>query len=230
MRLLARFNHRLAWLRIIIHHAGLSISVAGLILILLVPPALPAWPKPLPVIPLPGIALFWAVALLLANHALNLRKGLFRRIGIVTFRRSIAIAFGTLFTCLFVFLIVGPAQLLGRLAYGLGRCPNAEIVFRKLEIALRHHGIARRLRVASELHVFFGNGLSRAANLHVWPVAFINPVQGVSAAIILVASAATWPAVIATAIAVLVVVIVLALTRPVSVIKIQVITPANMPP
>lgn len=98
---------------------------------------------------------------------------------------------------------------------------HAEIMFGELVIAFGHHVIARRMRIASELHVFFGNGLRRATHLYVRPVAFIDPVDGVAAATMLAAATAGSP-IVATAVTL--VVVILALTM--RIIKIQDITTA----
>jgi hypothetical protein len=97
----------------------------------------------------------------------------------------------------------------------------------KLAIALGHDIVAGRLRIAAKLHVFLGNCLRRAAHLNVGAVAFINPVDRVAAAAIVVsaASAATArPAVIAATAAL---VVVLTLTCTVSIIEVQIITAAE---
>ena len=92
-----------------------------------------------------------------------------------------------------------------------------------------HHlpeGCANEYGIAPKLHVLLGNRLCRAAHLHVRPIAFINPVGGVSAGAIAVTAASTTarPAIIATAAAL---VVVLSLTCAMSVIEVQIITSAN---
>jgi len=42
-----------------------------------------------------------------------------------------------------------------------------EIMFGVLEITLRHHGIARGLRIACQLEIFFTYVLRSTANLHI---------------------------------------------------------------
>ena len=81
---------------------------------------------------------------------------------------------------------------LGLLLRLLGCCNNAEVMFRMLQIAFCHHGIAGGLRIASKLQIFFRNMMRRSANLHVWPVGFIGPGERIGAfAIIIVAATHT---------------------------------------
>ncbi|SFZ85798.1 hypothetical protein SAMN02983003_2968 [Devosia enhydra] len=85
-------------------------------------------------------------------------------------------------------ILVGPHD-----ALRLGRRDDAEIMFGVLEIILRHHRVARSLRIARQLHVFFGDVGGIAAQLHVRPVAFEAPVQRIEVlapAIVVVAAPA----------------------------------------
>jgi hypothetical protein len=112
-----------------------------------------------------------------------------------------------------VFVSWSPELLLLRhvlLVVGLGRCKNAQIVLSVLVVAFRHHYVARGMGIAGELHVFFGNRLRRAADLHIGSVAFVDAVDGIAAP----ASSPAWTAASSAATrSFVVVVIVLALSH-----------------
>lgn len=76
----------------------------------------------------------------------------------------------------YFFAVLAIAQL-GLLLRGLGGRDDAKIMFGVLQIAFGHHGIARGLRVASQLQIFFSDMLGRATNFHVRAVRFIGPRQ-----------------------------------------------------
>ncbi len=97
---------------------------------------------------------------------------------------AVGFAFCGIAAFFFKILIFRTAQLRCRLAHRLGRGHHPEIMLGKLEIALGHHIVAGGLRIAAKLHVFLGNRLRRAAHLNVRPVALINPVGGIAAAIV----------------------------------------------
>ncbi len=68
---------------------------------------------------------------------------------------------------------------------------DAIVVFGVLEIVLRHHPVAGALRVTGECGVFFGDLLSRSADLHVRAVALVGAGQGIRPlAVVVVATAA----------------------------------------
>jgi hypothetical protein len=58
---------------------------------------------------------------------------------------------------------------------GLGGRDQAEIMFGMLEIALRHDGIARGLRVTGELEIFLSHMMGGAADFHIGAVGLIGP-------------------------------------------------------
>ena len=61
-----------------------------------------------------------------------------------------------------------PLIAVGRLLLGLLRGGDeAEVMFRVLQITLRHDRIARRLRVACQLQVFLADVVRRPPDLHV---------------------------------------------------------------
>ena len=53
----------------------------------------------------------------------------------------------------------------------LGARNDAEIMLGMLEIILRHHGVAARLRIAGELQIFLGDMGRVAAHLHIRTIA-----------------------------------------------------------
>ena len=66
----------------------------------------------------------------------------------------------------------------GSLLLGLlRRRDQPEIMFCMLEIALRHDWIARSLRVARQLEVFFADVVGRSTNFHIGAARFIGPRQ-----------------------------------------------------
>jgi hypothetical protein len=84
-----------------------------------------------------------------------------------------------------ILIAEGPSELLllrhVLLIVGLSGGQYAQIVLGVLIIAFSHYRIPGRLRVTRKLHVFFGNGLSSAADLHVRPIALIDAVDWIAA-------------------------------------------------
>jgi hypothetical protein len=97
-------------------------------------------------------------------------------------------------------LIRAAIVLLVLLVERLGRKHDAEIVLGVLKITLGHDDVARGLGVAAKLEVFVCNRLRSTTDLHVRPVALIDPAQRIATA----AAAPTASAAMAVAVAVLV--------------------------
>ncbi len=90
---------------------------------------------------------------------------------------------GTILVALLVLIVVRAAVLLLHLlVIGLGGEHDAEIVLGELVVALRHDDVARDLGIAAQLEVFVGDGLGGAPDLHVRPVALIDPAQRIATA------------------------------------------------
>ena len=62
------------------------------------------------------------------------------------------------------------------------RRDQAEIMLGMLEIIFRRNRVARGLRVARELKIFFRDVVRGSADLHIRAVGFVNPCQGIVAA------------------------------------------------
>jgi hypothetical protein len=77
---------------------------------------------------------------------------------------------------------------------------DAHIVLGVLVIALRSNGVAAGMRIAGELHVFLGDGLGIAPDLHIRTIRLIGAGQriGCLVAAVVVAATATSVAVAAT--------------------------------
>jgi hypothetical protein len=68
---------------------------------------------------------------------------------------------------------------------------DAIVVFRMLEIILRHHPVAGALRVTGERSVFFGDLLCRSADLHIRAIALVGAGEGIGPlTVVIVATAA----------------------------------------
>jgi hypothetical protein len=68
----------------------------------------------------------------------------------------------------------------------LGRCDQSEIVFGVLIVIFRSYRVACASRIASELHIFFGNMRGGAADLDIRSVRFKDPGHRVLAAAIVI--------------------------------------------
>jgi hypothetical protein len=141
------------------------------------------------------IAALRLLALIAALRGIGLRLALLRRLLILRAlgRRGEAIGHVVVVDL----VVVGALQahrrrLLGRLR----RCDQAEIMLRVLEITLRHHRIARGMRVARELEIFFRDVMRGAADFDVRAVGFIGARERVGA---LAAVAAAHPLVLSRA-------------------------------
>jgi hypothetical protein len=75
----------------------------------------------------------------------------------------------------------------------LRRSHETEIMLSMLEKAFRLHVIARGLRIAAQLEIFFGNALRGATDLHLRAVRFVGAREGIRAFAATIA-AATIPA------------------------------------
>src|SRR5262249_55402415 len=73
----------------------------------------------------------------------------------------------------------------------LRRRDDPEIVFGVLQIGFGQNRVARRLGIASQLHVFLGNMSRRTAHLYVRTIRFIGPAQGVRPLAVAIAAAHT---------------------------------------
>ena len=74
----------------------------------------------------------------------------------------------------------------------LRRRDEPEIMFGMLEIALRRDRIARSLRVARQLEVFFADVVGRSTNFHIGAARFIGPRQRIRSLAIVGAAAHTF--------------------------------------
>jgi hypothetical protein len=93
----------------------------------------------------------------------------------------IALRPGVHFILIAVILFRAAILLLHLLLVGLGGGKDAQIMLRMLIIALSHHRVAGDLRVATELKIFVGYRLRRAAHLHIGSIALVDAIQRVSA-------------------------------------------------
>src|SRR5204863_5266916 len=77
---------------------------------------------------------------------------------------------------------------------------DAIVVLGVLEVVLRHHTVAGALRITGQSGVFFGDLLSRSADLHVRAVALVVARQGIwPLAVVVVIVVAAAAIVVATA-------------------------------
>jgi hypothetical protein len=74
-------------------------------------------------------------------------------------------------------ILLGLLLLLLLLVERLGRCHNPQIVLGVLEIVFSVHIVTRRNRIARQLQILVCDRLRISANLYVWTVALIDPVE-----------------------------------------------------
>jgi hypothetical protein len=122
---------------------------------------------------------------------------------------------------IFIAIFAWPPRELDGLARWLVCQPQAVEMLAMLIIAFRHDTVAGKLRIAPQLHVFFGNRLRGAAQFHIWSVAVQHPVAGAATVIATTVTAATTTAMPAAAPAVALVVIVLSRSHELTVIRHQ---------
>jgi hypothetical protein len=91
--------------------------------------------------------------------------------------------------------LIGRLRLVGILlrVLRLRRRDQTEIVFGVLQITFGGYRVARGLRVARELNIFFGDVVGGAADLHIRAVRFVDAGERVVAAIIVVPVAPAHP-------------------------------------